>query len=159
MHAGQPPGNSITEKIMTGMTNEQEVRHAIVDLTAARRLTQCRDGLLRRARCVARRHQRAKLCKFLRHKRWAGVMRRDAAMLWRKAECQCRVEFLERLHLSIKPRLGVRAIAVGPAQSGAQILHAQFAHPLRSLIEAVILKMKPLADAELGRVFRKQLEG
>ena len=83
------------------------------------------------------------------------MVRLDATGFRCEAKCQSDVEFLESAHLSIKPFHGPGAQAIGPAQTGAQIAHAQCAQPAHRLIEPVILEVKPLADTKLRRVRRK----
>ena len=52
----------------------------------------------------------------------------------------------------------VAAQAVGPAQTGTQVRDAKTTQPLHGVVEPMVLKMKPLADAEVGRVLRKRLK-
>src|SRR5581483_3598814 len=85
------------------------------------------------------------------------VMRLHSAVLRRKTECDGHVEFFERLHLPVEPRLRVRPEAVGPAQTGSEITDSQAAQPVYCRIEPMILEVKPLADAELRRIFREAL--
>ncbi len=60
----------------------------------------------------------------------------------------------------IEPGLGVRAVCVGPAQTGAQVRHVALAHPADGIIEPVILPVKPLAQTDRAvqrEVCRSQL--
>src|SRR3546814_3343057 len=81
-----------------------------------------------------------------------------SAMLRREAEGQRHVEFLERGHLSVEPRFGIRAEAVGPAQPGAQMPHAELPQPLHRIVEPMVFEVKPLADAEIGRALGEAVE-
>src|SRR5215207_8557985 len=79
-------------------------------------------------------------------------MWRDAAMLRREAKGKRYIEVLDRAHLPVEPRVRVRTKAVRPAQTGAQMPHAELAQPADRVVEPMIFEMKPLADAERGRV-------
>src|SRR4051812_31441788 len=62
----------------------------------------------RERRRIAPRHPRAEIGKLLRHERRARVMRLHAAMLRRKTKRQRHLEFRQRGHLAVEPRLRVR---------------------------------------------------
>jgi len=73
-------------------------------------------------------------------------------MLRREAECQSDIERLQRPHLPVEPRIRVFAKAIGPAQTGSQMLYPKFLQPGDSIVETMILEMEPLANTERGRV-------
>src|SRR6185437_12401390 len=106
---------------------------------------------------ITARHTRAEFGEPRDLTRWARVMRLDAAALRREAECQRDGEFLQRAHLPIEPFERARPQAVGPTQSGAQVAHAEPPQPARRILQAMILEMKPLTDAELGRMGRETM--
>src|SRR5439155_24081950 len=82
-----------------------------------------RRGRYGRSRRIASHHARTKICVLLRDEGWTGVMRRDPAVFRREAKRQGDLELFERVHLSIEPSLSVRAEAVRPANTGADVFH------------------------------------
>lgn len=76
------------------------------------------------------------------------MMRLQPAGLGCEAESDGDVEAVEELHLPIEPAVRSGAEAVRPAQAGTQIAHPEIPHQADGLLQAVILEMKPLADAE-----------
>ena len=50
----------------------------------------------------------------------------------------------------IEPLHSTRAEPIGPTDSGAEFSHAQFSEPIDCEVQAMILEMKPLADAKFG---------
>src|SRR3954471_23565229 len=85
-------------------------------------------------------------------------MGRYAAMLGGEAEGDRDVELGERLHLPVEPVERVRAKAVRPGKSGSEMAHAKTPHPFHRCIEPVILEVKPLAQSQCVRRFRKYVE-
>src|SRR3954451_13781155 len=55
----------------------------------------------------------------------------------------------------VKPLLGIGSPIIGPAQPCAQFLNPEFAKLLNTVLESMVLEVKPLADAKLGRVLWK----
>src|SRR5204863_6730959 len=104
---------------------------------------------------IAPDHARAEIGELVDVFRGARVMRTHAGALGRKAERQGDVERFERLHLAVEPCLRVRPVPVRPAQAGTQMSDAEPLQPADGAIEAWILEVKPLADAELGRALRE----
>src|SRR5215204_3517138 len=100
---------------------------------------------------VAPHHGGAELGKFFFHLRRAGVVGRDAPVLGREAEGDRDIEIGDRLHLPVEPVECVGAKTVGPGQARAQMLDAEPLHPGDGVVEPVVLEVKPLADAHLGR--------
>src|SRR5579885_182957 len=90
--------------------------------------------------------------------RRTGVVRAKAALLGSEAKGEGDVKRLEGFHLAVKPALPAGTIAVGPTEAGAELLDAEFAEPADGVLEAMVLEMEPLADAELGRVAGKLRE-
>src|SRR4051794_21021647 len=82
----------------------------------------------------------------------------DSAVLGSEAEGDSDMELLQRLHLPIKPLFPTGAETVSPAQTCAQVFHSQFPQPGDSVIQPVILKVEPLADAKVGREFREMFQ-
>src|SRR5690606_33898467 len=64
------------------------------------------------------------------------------------AEGDRRVEVGERFHLAVEPVERAGTVPVAPAYAGAQTAHAESAHPFDGLVEARVLEVEPLADAE-----------
>src|SRR4051795_8723522 len=91
---------------------------------------------------IAVNHLRAKVCKFLRRLRRAGMVRRDPPMLGCEAKGHRDVKGGKRVHLSIEPVPGVRTEAVGPGQAGSQIANAKPLHPRDGVIQTMILKVE-----------------
>src|SRR5581483_8494737 len=85
--------------------------------------------------CITTNHARAELGELFRVLWRTRVMRLHSAVLRRKTECDGHVEFFERLHLPVEPRLRVRPEAVGPAQTGSEITDSQAAQPVYCRIE------------------------
>src|SRR5579883_2577505 len=108
---------------------------------------------------IAADHARAEIGETLRFFGRAGVMRANSLGFRSEAEGECYVEGLERPHLPVEPRFGVRAQPVRPAQPRTQIAHPEIAQPANAVIQPVIFKMKPLADSQLRRVFVEMLQG
>ncbi len=79
------------------------------------------------------------------------MVRRDPAMLWRETIGDRHIELLQRSHLPVEPRVGMRSKAVGPTQPGPEVFYSEFSQPIHSLLEPVIFEVKPLTDAKLGR--------
>src|SRR5579883_1015073 len=102
-------------------------------------------------------HTRAEIGEALRFFRRAGVMRANAFALRRETERERHVERLERAHLPVEPRFGVRAQPVRPAQARPQMPHAQIAQPANAVLQPVIFEMKPLADSQLRSVLVEML--
>ncbi len=73
-------------------------------------------------------------------------------MFRREAEGHGHVEVGQRLHLPVEPAERVGAEAVGPGQARAQVRHAEPLHPGDGVVEAVVVVVEPLAEAEVGRV-------
>src|ERR1700746_2542370 len=81
-------------------------------------------------------------------------------MLRSETKRQCGIERIKRFHLAVKPKLGIGAKGVSPADSGAQVAHAELSQPLDSAIQAWIFEVKPLADAHTGReVLEREFRG
>src|SRR5579883_1362414 len=110
---------------------------------------------LRRVRNITARHARAEFGELRDVARRTRVMRLQPAALRREAEGRRDGEFLERRHLPVEPLDRSRTQAVGPTQSGAQMPDAELAQPAHGLIQAMVLEMKPLTYAEVGRVVRE----
>ena len=72
-----------------------------------------------------------------------------------KAQRHRRIEWLHSFHLPVEPLLRVRTEPISPAHARPQITHAKLLQPLHAFIEAVVLKMEPLADAEPLRKGRR----
>jgi len=86
-------------------------------------------------------------------------MRADPTRLWCKAERQGDVEFFERAHLAVEPRVGIGPQAVSPAEAGSQVTHPEPSKPAYRIFEPWILEMEPLADAQSGSVLAEVLRG
>src|ERR671913_2424691 len=78
-------------------------------------------------------------------------MRRHPAALRRETERHGYIERLEGLHLAIEPLLRVRTMTVRPAQAGPKMPDTKILQPAHGAVEAWVLEMKPLADAERRR--------
>lgn len=59
-------------------------------------------------------------------------------------------------HLPVEPLRRPAAKAIRPAQAGAQITYSQPAQPLHGIIQRLIREVKPLADAQVRRVFSEE---
>jgi|SRR5579859_2296834 len=55
--------------------------------------------------------------------------------------------------MPVEPGLGAGARHSGPAQPGAQLSHPQLLQPAHGLVQPVVFKVKPLADAKRWGVF------
>src|SRR5205807_6143963 len=88
-----------------------------------------------------------------------GVMWRDPAMFGRETKRERHLEISQRAHLPIKPGVGLRPKTISPAQTSAHIFDSKLAQVPDCFIQAVILKMKPLANTEVRRELWKQMEG
>src|SRR5947209_7578975 len=97
---------------------------------------------------VTRDHACAKIGEFFDDERSTGVMRRNAPVLGRETEGHGEVKIGERFHLAIEPveRMGTKTVR--PGEPGAQMAHAEPLHPGDRFVKSMILKMKPLAEAE-----------
>src|SRR4051812_4397982 len=81
----------------------------------------------------------------------AGVVRDHAAAFGGEAEGDGHVERLQRGHLPVEPGLGVAVVVVAPGQAGAHLLHPELPEPLHRVVQARVLVVEPLAEAELRR--------
>src|ERR1043165_493895 len=110
------------------------------------------------SRCIPSGHSRAELGKLLNVPRRAGMVRAHAVGFRSEAESESNLKIFQRAHLPIKPGERPRPQTVRPAKARPYIADAEIAQPARCRLEAVILKMKPLADAELGGLLIERLE-
>jgi hypothetical protein len=86
-------------------------------------------------------------------------MRSNPTGLRCKAERQGDIEFFERAHLAVEPCFGVGSQAVGPAEAGSQVPHAELPKPANRIVQPWVLEMEPLADAESRGVLAEMLRG
>jgi hypothetical protein len=86
-------------------------------------------------------------------------MRLDPGRLWREAEGQSDIEFVEGRHLPVKPGVCVGPEAVSPAQAGSQIPDPQTTKPADGVVQTVVLKVEPLTDAHVRRVLAELIGG
>ena len=86
-------------------------------------------------------------------------MRPDAAVLRGKTERQGDFKFFERPHLPVEPGKRSGPEAVRPAQSRPEMPHAERAHDPDGGFEAGILEVRPLTDAQVGRMPREPSAG
>src|SRR5918992_3370408 len=100
------------------------------------------------SRCVAANHAGAKVSVVSGNARRAGMVRLNSFTFGREAKRDRYLERFECLYHAIKPSLVVRTASVGPTQTGPHVLHSETTKPLRRLVQAVILEVKPLADPE-----------
>ena len=84
-------------------------------------------------------------------------MRADALFLGREAKGDCEIKRIESGHKPVEPVLRIGTEPVRPAQSCAQFSGAEIFKRSDGVVQAVVVKMEPLADAELRRVVAKDL--
>src|SRR3954451_14176493 len=94
---------------------------------------------------------RAEICKPRDIARRARVVGPYAFTLGSEAERERHADPLQGTHLPIEPRLRAGPEAVRPAQARSQVRYTQFAHPVHRIVEARILEVEPLAEAQFGR--------
>src|SRR5206468_2132282 len=80
------------------------------------------------------------------------------AMLRREAECDGDLEFRQRIHLPVEPFRRIRPKAVRPGQSGPEMSRPETPHPPHSFVKAMIIEVKPLAQADSRTVFGEGFE-
>ena len=97
-------------------------------------------------RHVALHHRRCEFGKLLRHLRWTRAIRCLAPRRRSETKSDRCIEIVQRVHLPVEPSARARPMPVRPADSRPQLLHAQFLQPVHCEVEAVIFKVKPLAD-------------
>jgi hypothetical protein len=83
------------------------------------------------------------------------VVGAEAAGAGGEAEGDGDVEAVEGLHLAVEPGEPALAVRVGPREAGAELVHAEALEPTDRLVEAWVLEVEPLADAEVGRERRE----
>ena len=83
-------------------------------------------------------------------------MWRDPTMFGRETKGERHLKINQRVHLSIKPGVGLWPKTISPAQTSTHIFDPKLAQVPDCFIQAVILKMKPLANAEVRRELWKQ---
>src|SRR5215217_8748848 len=103
-------------------------------------------------------HGGTELGEFLLRQWSAGVMRGDPAVLGSEAERHRDVEVCECRHLAVEPGERIGAETVRPREAGAQMLDPEPLQPGDGLGQAMVLEVKPLADAEVGRMAGKVIE-
>jgi hypothetical protein len=83
------------------------------------------------------------------------MVRTHAAGFGSKAEGKSNIKLVEGGHLTIKPGIRVRALAIGPAQASSELAHAKASEPTHCVFETMVLEVKPLADAQGGGIVDK----
>src|SRR3712207_6312274 len=81
---------------------------------------------------------------------YTTLFRSDPEMFRREAEGDRDIEVGERFNLPVEPVHGIRTKAVRPAQPGADPARAEPLHPRHRLVEAGIVEVEPLHQADLG---------
>ena len=76
----------------------------------------------------------------------------ESKMCRRKAERERYVKTFQGAHHPIEPCNRIRSERIGPAQPCSKIANPMVPHPARSAVEPMILKVKPLANAQFGCV-------
>src|SRR3954462_6503301 len=85
---------------------------------------------------------------FARVQRRAGAVWRFAARGRREAKSDRGVKLGQSVHLFVEPGDGVGTIPVSPTDAGAKLFDTEPAQPIDGEFEAMILKVKPLANPE-----------
>src|SRR5581483_6895973 len=80
-------------------------------------------------------HLRAEIGEFVDLFGWTRIVRAQAFFLRSEAESQGHVEFFKRAHLAIEPCERIGAETIGPAQTRAQMFHAEVAQKTDAGVE------------------------
>src|SRR4051812_16791248 len=72
--------------------------------------------------------------------RWTGMVWPQPAGIGSEAERERNFKSIQSRHLTVKPALGVRPQAIGPAQSGTQPGNAELAQPAYGLVQPRIVE-------------------
>src|SRR3569623_1485328 len=79
-------------------------------------------------------------------------------MLRGEAECNRYLEVLQRLHLPVEPAERILPKPIRPAETRPEMGHAEPLKPFDGVVKPGVLIMKPLHDANLGRVAGEMLQ-
>ena len=86
------------------------------------------------------------------------MVRPDSVVLRRKAECKGHVKILQLPHLAIEPVRGIGPEIICRLRPRAQVLDSEFFEPPDGIIQPMIFKVEPLADAEFRRAAGKKFQ-
>src|SRR4029078_3991848 len=106
---------------------------------------------------VPSRHLRTELSE-LSHVLWRRrVMRLNAFVLGSKAVGDSCIEGLQSLYLPVEPINCIGTVRIRPTDPCPNVLHPEILQMTNGIVQSVILKMEPLADADFRRVLMEML--